>query len=198
MKERGIIFTAHSVKAILRGFKIQTRRVMRIRLADGQQPDDLGWESGISPDEDTWFGCATDGTTLIERCPYGKAGDRLYVKEAWRNLGGLIEFRATSDALPDGPVWRSPLFLPRKCARLVLEVVSVKVERLQDISERDARFEGAVPMVSGQDEHGRVNTHRTGFVRGWESINGKRPGCAWSDNPWVWVVEFRKCERSAP
>ncbi len=77
--------------------------------------------------------------------------------------------------------------MPRAVSRITLEIVNVRVERLQDISEEDSILEGirigmgAMPYFSVRDAYADL----------WDSINGKKPGCAWADNPWVWVVEFK-------
>lgn len=77
---------------------------------------------------------------------------------------------------------RSPLFLPRRYARLWLRVTNVRVERVQDISEEDATGEGV--------EATPVATPREVFVDLWDEIYAKKPGLRWDDNPWVWVYEF--------
>jgi len=80
--------------------------------------------------------------------------------------------------------------MPRAASRLTLEVVEIRVQRLQEISEEDARAEGmnALPpsMTTVQD------AGRKWFAALWDSINSKRPGCAWADNPWVWCVSFKR------
>lgn len=91
--------------------------------------------------------------------------------------------------------------LPRWASRILLDVVAVRVERLQDISEADAKAEGVQtraelypdqPMHA--DEPPSAYSHRDQFRQLWDSINGKRPGCDWASGPWVWVVAFRRAE----
>jgi hypothetical protein len=81
--------------------------------------------------------------------------------------------------------WRPSIFLERWQSRLTLAVQSIRVERLHDITEEDARAEGV-------DELGRLTDARGAFVALWESINGERSGCDWRSNPWVWRVEFSR------
>ena len=92
---------------------------------------------------------------------------------------------------PQTSAWhrRSPLFMPQRAARITLEVVSVKVERLQDISEEDVLQEGAPKrhhLYSDCSGEGIVSW----FCELWDSINGKT--YPWESNPWVWVVEFKR------
>jgi len=202
MKERPILFSAPMVRAILEGRKTQTRRVVK------PQPDAV--HSGTP----YWF---VGGYRLSEtahnplRCPYGQPGDRLWVRETWAPLeaaGTPYIYRADADE--DGSVpylvhgspvgggvghanphrWKPSIHMPRLASRILLEVVSVRVERLRDISEADAEAEGA-PLELGELERvtlGAKARYRSGFCRMWSSINGRE---SWDANPWVWVVEFR-------
>jgi hypothetical protein len=99
-----------------------------------------------------------------------------------------------------GPTrWRSSRFMPKWAARLFLEVTAVRVERVRDISEADARAEGAealgVPTgrYSSEGDAEERGSFRAGFAELWDSINAKR-GYSWDTNPWVWVIEFRRIE----
>jgi len=152
-------------------------------------------------------------------CHYGQTGDRWWVRETWQEVDDEygcphIIYKAdgeswligSSDELGDHLLcpredmtiddfaicrWRSPIYMPRWASRLTLEVVSVRAERVQEISEADAKAEG----VWGKDEpyQGVGDLARDRFQHLWDSINAKR-GFGWDDNPWVWVVEFRKVE----
>jgi hypothetical protein len=91
--------------------------------------------------------------------------------------------------------WRPSIHMPRWASRITLEIVSVRVERLQDINEEDAKAEGVLPAAYGEpdyteDDYGPKN-HRDGFQLLWDSINGPR-GYGWDVNPFVWCVEFRR------
>jgi uncharacterized protein YhfF len=78
--------------------------------------------------------------------------------------------------------------MPREASRITLEITGVRVERLQDITEEDAKAEGAGgERYSGQGFE--LCIHREAFRTLWESING--PG-TWELNPWLWVIEFRR------
>lgn len=84
--------------------------------------------------------------------------------------------------------WRPSIFMPRWASRLTLEVTDVRVERLRDISEEDARAEG-VDVSAHTDA---LSPALEAFEQLWDAINGARPGCSWADNAWVWVVSFRR------
>ena len=125
-------------------------------------------------------------------------------------------YRATDPApelmLPSGECgcrWRPSIHMPRWASRITLEVTSVRPERVQNISEDDALAEGisevpfrpddGFPVCSGymagpDDGVSPLDpTARDTFARLWETINGKRTGCSWADNPWVWAITFRRC-----
>ena len=86
--------------------------------------------------------------------------------------------------------WRPSIFMPRWASRILPDVTDVRVERVQDISEADAHAEGVEHR-----EHVLASYLDGGVLRGyyealWDTINAKRPGCSWADNPWVWVITF--------
>lgn len=140
-------------------------------------------------------------------CPHGQPGDRLWVREAWRAPTGIFDGMPPRDIRPGTPIryeadglnssttfstgkLRPSMFMPRWASRITLEIVSVRVERLQDISEADAQAEGWTrrPEVS-TDPQVHKEAARDWFMDLWESINGAG---SWDANPWVWVVEFRR------
>ncbi len=209
MRERSIIMGAESVRAILAGTKTQTRRVVK------PQPR---WWLGYTLNErgDGAIQCGPDYPDAEEdhvRCPYGGPGDRLWIKEGFavaytdgndRPLAEppIIYRLGVPDPAPDGyTAWRSPLFMPRRYSRLTLEVVAVRVERLQDISADDCIAEGypASPLptlYSYQDAMGQryeVYGRHTAFFAAWDALNAKR-GYPWASNPWVWAITFRRVE----
>ena len=123
-------------------------------------------------------------------CPtqYEADGTRTSQRE-WHEFGSKL-----GESTPGR--YRHARFMPRWASRLTLEVTGVRVERLQDISEEDARAEGAPCELAVLDSVrlGARASHRAGFIRLWQSINGAG---SWDANPWVWVVEFRRIEQEA-
>ena len=188
-KERPIIFSAPMVRAILSGRKSMTRRqVQHWRLC-------LEW-SQLSRDK-----------IPLEKCPYGVPGDRLWVREAWDFLpdgknSANIFYWVDGDFQPrkpppeynpflyNNPRKRPSIHMPRWASRISLEIVSVRVERLQKISEKDPKAEGAERMAL-DDLGNSWHTRRRGFQALWQSIHG--PG-SWEQNPWVWVLEFKRIQ----
>lgn len=208
MKERPILFSAPMVRAILDGSKTQTRRIVkmpidlidRVRFARAEFAD----KSNSGQCGAFW---AMEGDIPVGppiSCKYGQPGDRLWVRETFMDLQGTgVEhrdqagrrqrFAYAADTLPGsysdeirkdyGLKWKPSIHMPRAASRILLEIVSVRVERLQDISEADAKAEGA-PAWTGAEQ-----SYRTGFYNIWKQINGAG---SWDANPWVWVVEFKR------
>ncbi|WP_368872430.1 hypothetical protein [Proteus terrae] len=199
MKERGIIFNTEMVKAILDGRKTQTRRVMN------NQPCTISGETITVQQDDfnfRWAGDLHNDTSGWFPCPLGKVGDRLWVRETFKTgvcTESTIAYKAThkpSD-LEEGWYeeikWTPSIHMPRWASRITLEITDVRVERLNDISQSDAIAEGAPPSHPTIDaisrECGFPDFSRSWFGQTWWHIYGKKN---WQDNPWVWVIEFKR------
>jgi hypothetical protein len=224
-RERPILFSGPMVCAILEGDKTITRRLVKT----GSYPHAAihWWEPAAEPgNEGRWS--AKDGLGGIFHipCPYGVSGDRLWGREAHafvdRAIDGVdredpvvVHYRADDTILrfdrhPPHPVdstflsaptrWRPSIHMPRWASRLVLEVVSVRPERLHDISESDVYAEGFAEEWS--DYRDFVTNTNCGsvpvssqsiqefFAGKWDEINGYRAPS--SSNPWVWRIEFQR------
>ena len=225
IKERPILFSAPMVRAILEGRKTVTRRAVKgfqiptedtaIPIGDRQRWSAIG-------QRDPRYGFCVFGSTEAEcakeleeyaPCPYGRRGDRLWVRETFglqvRHYGGgageHIVYRATNpDAIycksaegQEYPVkWKPSIHMPRHSSRILLEITDLRVERLQDISEEQAKAEG-VRLYPDHAELGDwwhvegIETYsadpRKSFELLWSSVGGN-----WEANPWVWVVEFKQ------
>ncbi|AIU88306.1 hypothetical protein [Pectobacterium odoriferum] len=208
MKERGIIFNGDMVRATLDGLKTQTRRVV----------------ANVSPDNclvlrkptKTKNGVYTHVLDAPQHdlCPFGKVGDRLWVRETSGlqirrdALGGTGEFRVYRASNPDAiryktasgeiaPIkWIPSIHMPRYASRILLEITDVRVERLNDISEEDAIAEGLERynddgiVYYGPYDHGDCRPE-VAFGDLWKSIYGAE---SWDVNPWVWAITFRRIE----
>jgi len=216
-KERPILFSTPMVQAVLDGRKTMTRQVINKligfgRITEFSKTDTPGYDFCF---RDKQMLCHdVREKRVLECCPYGKPGDRLWVKETFRpiypqdptyNNGKPIDidYRATykegyrlGDHLGWNK-WKSPRFMPRSTSRILLEVTDVRIQRLQDISEADAKAEGApvADIVSGRallDQTSNQGSYRWGFRLLRDSINGP---CAWDANPFVWVISFKRIEQ---
>lgn len=191
VKEHPILFSGGMVKAILERRKTQTRRVVKgkpgpmdIRLVDGDD-DTKGRE--------IYLGGGVWGSL---KCPYGKPGDRLWVKETWRTVKTdeveTLYFKADEE-YHEGAGWKSPRFMPRWASRINLEITDVRVERVQDISASDVLAEGVEDHYPGSQDSIGEGDWKSCLVMQyeelWDSINGKK--YPWKSNPWVWVVSFK-------
>jgi hypothetical protein len=206
MKARPILFNAPMVRALLDGTKTQTRRLVKPqpeKVHDGEPYWYIGgyraWGHRPAPAVPLRVG----GNPLP--CPYGQAGDQLWVRETWAY--GIHALAAARDE--DGPFvyaadshstqgrlcdrWRPSIHMLRAASRITLEVTEVRVERLQDISGADCQAEGiesyalnGKPPIKGA---GSLHLPATYYRYLWESING--PG-SWDANPWVWAVSFKR------
>jgi len=229
MNEKPILFSAEMVKAILEGRKTQTRRVLK------KQPID------ILPMKlpNMWVTWETRNPShgRVIRCRYGVPGDRLWVRETWAHddmdckdirCGNrdhiwwkANETKIVADSFAGDAHWRPSIHMPRWASRINLEIVKVRVERLQNISRDDAMFEG-VEVVNpykidpnlppGFPAAFRDYTNPDNFFTAdpiasfrslWGSVNSGRKAedfaaFQWNSNPWVWVIEFKKVVRHEP
>ena len=206
-KERPILFSAPMVLAILDGRKTQTRRIAKV-TSDGCKEGFITPLAGFVP---------RSIENHFSYCPYGKPGERLWVRETWSKAKSSasqdIFYRADGETngkqyalsfVERESKWRPSIHMPRSASRILLEITGVRVERLQDISEDDA-------IADGVYEGGKVCICETplDFVRScgncggrlidavdmykqiWQSLNGIG---SWDLNQWVWVVEFKVLE----
>jgi hypothetical protein len=133
-------------------------------------------------------------------------GDILWVRETWATVSsGIIEYKATYiepytgsteiDHIGKKITWRPSIHMPREAARIFLLVTNVRVERVQDITEEDAKAEGCHERLlnDGWKNIGKL-TARDDFIMLWEYLNAKR-GYGWDTNPWVWVVKFERISK---
>jgi hypothetical protein len=185
MKERPILMRGPLVVATLEDRKWKTRRVITPQpprqLFRVDQNDFNAWvlASRDNPDEPDW--------SFSIRCPYGSVGDRLWVRETWAqhpDEAGII-WRATDPGWDDndyGIKWKPSIFMPRWASRLTLEITDIQVERVQQITPADKEAEG----LNESQGYGPA-----AFESLWNEINAKR-GYSWGENPWVWVISYKR------
>ncbi|MCX9065112.1 hypothetical protein NLN84_05855 [Citrobacter portucalensis] len=212
MKERGMIFNGEMVRAILDGRKTQTRRIMKVQPEPSKsRPGDF-WFSSKKLESMVHVSELVPGNSPIADChlffqehccPFGAAGDRIWVRETFTGnyldddqiqdikdgrdkASDLCEYRAD---YPDGyqvaDGWTPSIHMPRWASRILLEITGVRVERLRDLSEDDAKSEGITPPSGGVLPGWE---YRINFRDLWMSIYGADN---WEANPWVWVIEFK-------
>lgn len=217
VKERPIIMSTEMVRAILEGRKTMTRRVLRgqpLDILPMNNPHEDGW---IALTE------RNPNHGKIIKCRYGQVGDRLWVRERalyWSGGAGgtsdvvytddseipellednnrLLMARETTNIVAGENVvgkwqWRPSIFMPRWASRITREITDVRAERLQEITEEEAKAEG----MSILEERYQIETSLLPvfyipiFKWYWDSLNAKR-GYGWDKNLWVWVIEFKR------
>lgn len=204
-RSRPIIMQPHNVRAILDGRKTQTRRIVKPqpkhRLIEG-----LGHVThGMNPADDgaVWYDadCVKPGREV--RCPYGRVGDDLWVREKWwqafkptETSNGCVYYADYEPPTRLDPqvrfnrMWRNPLYMPRVASRLTLRITDVRVQRVQEISAADAIDEGVNP--TGTDPCDIADSAKDMYRESWNHINGKG---SWESNPWVWAITFKVEEK---
>lgn len=204
MKETGLMFKAPLVRAILEGQKTQTRRVLKPQPAPNH-PHDGGtkWvlERGLHVPVGS-VGHLSVREKMGLRCPMGQPGDLIYVRETFNHFernenfkeGCECFYRADGDCVDLQP-WRPAIHMPKHAARIWLEITSVRVERLQQITDTDCWAEGGITEARPDQfsVHSVIATDgkaylspRGAFSSLWESTGGN-----WAADPWVWVIDFK-------
>jgi hypothetical protein len=221
MTERPILFNGTMVRAILSGAKTVTRRVCREMPTAPGLHDLVGgyaWNGNVESPALVKYDERGVSVWPFRASRCGGVGDRLYVRETWCSADYWttgrspdppehIRYAADNSALDhtsapprrldtrdwsDPKRWRPSIHMPRWASRLSLDVVSVGIERLQDITEDDARREGIEPVNGGwglAGESWSCGSARGAFQTLWDLIGGDG---AWRVNPWVWRVEFER------
>lgn len=214
--EHPILFSTEMVKAILEVRKEMTRRTKKLEEIN-KKPDSYSYKGTLSANplihvfariwKETWV------ETIHLKCPYGKPGDLLWVRETWtkdKKFPLAVEEPNTSiftyffkadkkQHVAKLIKWKPSIHMPKEAARIWLQVEEVRVERLQNISEEDAMEEGAgkaifwmhtsqIEIVDPAHVAYPTASYKLGFQKLWISINGIE---SWHENPWVWVVKYK-------
>lgn len=202
VREHPILFGDELVRAIIAGTKTQTRRPAKVPPVGHNGGDLLRVMPSLLVNRgDLWDAQYNLDNPKAIQCPFGAVGDRLWCREAWAledlgEDGKRLVWRADRAAAwvgNEGKVsapfylettyqpkrWSPSIHMARWASRIFLDVVRVRVERVRDIDEDDARAEGVEPALG---------YYREGFARTWDRIY---PG-SWERNDWIWCVEFRR------
>jgi len=218
-KTKPMIFNGEMVRAILEERKTQTRRVIKPQIDWLMKyPKSVNVEKWVNHQNNTWWGMPnhiedsdpSPAHFCIVKCPYGRPGDQLWVRETFQYLnffkyngigyradGGLKEFQKDFIQFPSSLVdiddlvyndtpWRPSIYMPRWASRIDLEITNVRVERVQGIPIDNITDEGV-----GIPDWDTADVLLAKWIKLWDSINAKR-GYSWDVNPWVWVINFRK------
>ncbi len=212
MKERPILFSTPMVKSILDGRKTMTRRVIKPQL---ERKPEHGYYWYQRDRKMLWHQYTNQD--FLNRCPHGQIGDRLWVRETYlervefvKDSNGYDEIATPKDPtevkyfadepnrkydleLGDEYVKKPSIYMPRRFSRITLEITGVKAQKLQDITEEDAKAEGVEKCIIGYKskrgmEQG-ISTYKQAFEKLWNSLNEKR-GFGWALNPWTWAIKF--------
>ncbi len=211
MAIKPILFNTEMVRAILDGRKTCTRRL--VRFLPGENPQ---WTGYIRDGLMLYNG---RNEPCIIKAPY-QPGDTLYVRETWCGLPvneaghmrghTIYYYKADGELRPKGwrGTWHPSIHMPKEASRIWLKVTDVMVERLKDITEDGALREGSQGIRCNHvalGEHGCTDCMNTGwieppqveFMQIWNSTIKKSDidRYGWDANPWVWVIEFERCEK---
>lgn len=229
IKERPILFSGEMVRAILEGRKTQTRRILKPQIWNEAEntPGGCGYAWHPKGKTASSFAWKTTEQALADYlaaryCPYGKPGDRLWVREAWgsadkfyqcheNDVPSVVAYRADRSAIqydaksprqiPDWDIaqwnwdkvkWKPSIHMPRWVSRITLEITSIRVERLQDITQAGCMAEGCPETYWNELATSGERDPFLWFTERWDAINGKK--APWESNPWVWVITFKRME----
>lgn len=219
-KLKPILFNTDMVKAILEGRKTVTRRVVKPKYKGDyypiwKYPDRFILADGTNRKPGDWWQIWIDKVGSPYTCtkpPYD-VGDILYVRESFtkNNIDNTSKYLYKADLvelLHEKPYsnwkWKPSIFMPKEAARIFLRVTNVSVARLQDITEEQAKAEGAKDPYNYQtdewyDWHKELSDKYeiAAFAGLWESTISPKDldKYGWDANPWVWVIEFERTEK---
>lgn len=204
MAIKPILFNTKMVRAILDGRKDATRRIVK-----GFIPDDAVWGyTAFTPKG--YISCRgtfADGYgEKFFKLPC-ESGDILYVRETWKKApNGYYYYEDWQrNDIADVTKWKPSIHMPKEAARIWLKVTDVKVERLQEITDEQAKREGiqydecptGFTWKQETDMHNCYTTPIGAMQALWNSTIRKSDidRYGWDANPWVWVIEFERCEK---
>jgi hypothetical protein len=227
MKERPILFNGEMIRALLDGRKTETRRIIKPQptgashwwqsfalVADrdvGFYPDNyeaeparLSCPLGVTGDllwvRETFVLENTDDVPdgVPHKIEPGEWGTEVYPHYRATEPEPHIVPPGLEDPYDDRTRWTPSIFMPRWASRIMLEITSVRVERLQEIDQAGARAEGTEPVMcdtGGFEPWGAPCPDEPnwayGFRQSWDALYAKR-GLGWDENPWIWAIAFQR------
>lgn len=186
-----MLFSTEMVQAILKDRKTVTRRAVKPQPKAALYP---------MPDSMCWPGCFANCEEERVYRPPLQTGDILWVRETWaKSMAGTFMYRADDKAIMVER-WHPSIHMPREAARIFLRVTDVRSERLNDITDAQAKAEGvSMPLPAQKDpEYAEyIGGYYGAFADLWDSTIKPKdiPTYGWDANPWVWVIEFERCEK---
>lgn len=231
IRERGIVVRDNMVRALLDGQKTQARRVIHPQpspgcyyVVNGAQTHALQFGNERPHNSPNPLCVPPTPTSKDHRlpCPYGKLGDRLWVKEPWclnhpeidpqppldgrpSRHGRTCWYAATEPGVEgedNKSPWLSAASMPRWASRILLEITELRVQQVQDISNSDALAEGAAKISEPRRKAGTTFYQgldggfyplaNDAFAMLWDVNHWGRKNQRWRENPWVWVLEFKR------
>jgi hypothetical protein len=201
-KERPMLFGTPMVQSVLADIKSQTRRKINIQPSEGQL---YGKARDLQGNAHWVLGVPATIVVDVINCPYGTVGDLLWVRETFTEWPtGEFQYKASTALGEELGKWKPSIHMPKKAARIWLEITDVRVERLHDISEQDAitegiekygpfgEYKGSEHPAGGMMRYRAYDTAKRAYQDLWQSIYGE---VDWKENPYVWVIEFKRIER---
>lgn len=207
VNEHPILFNGSMVRAIQENRKRVTRRPL---IPQPKMEFSGKLVNSLNYSEDwMWAGFGNPNDPRYWKCPYGKIGDLLWLRETWckfepeHYIDTKYAYRANTDA--DGDEirreyircgypyqWKPSIHMPKEAARIWLEITDLRVERLQDIGPVGVAVEGFTSYVSNPLL--ACTDLKQQWIDSWDAIYADR-GYGWEINPWVWVTSFKRIER---
>lgn len=203
MAVKSILMNTEMVLAILNGKKTCTRKLPRKQI-EKKYLEYVEWVQAVAPPGSTYL----REKEFYEKYPPYQPGDILYVRETWdyypeyedENAPTIYYYKADGDLRPEGYReigWLSPFYMPKEAARIWLRVTDVRVERLQDITAEQVVKEGVLNQKEIDAVEVLAKHYDIPFAHTWDCIikESDLDRYGWQANPWVWVIDFERCEK---
>jgi hypothetical protein len=204
MKSTGIIMSQPMIIADLAGEKFQTRRTWGLNKIN-ESPDDWGIVAVFQDGVARFYSKIVGHDDVSIKCPYGGIGDSVWCKETWRPVASMIgggvprlgiQIKDAIEWKANNPnqlgKWKSSMFMKREYSRRKHVLTNIRCERVQEITEDDAKLEGVGIIHENQQTIPEYwESYKKTYSVLWDELNFKR-GYPWDKNIWVWVLEWKE------